>query len=205
LPVGSLPTSVTCPLRSTGITPASLLLRSSPPLAGASVLSASRLEPLVPFPLPSPARFSRSAREPSRGSRRLHAGCRSGGLMPSPELFPEDGSTPGSDIAPETPFENPSRINGRRFIDPGAPRPWQLIRFRHFCSGSLALASLDLAVLDLRSKFDCNAHHHGFLTAAACSGLRSAHDCRPRRAFISRTVVHRHTQTALVTHDPQRT
>jgi hypothetical protein len=56
-------------------------------------------EPLVPFPLPSPARFSRSAREPSRGSRRLHAGCRSGGLMPSPELFPEDGSTPGSDIA----------------------------------------------------------------------------------------------------------
>src|SRR5262245_41758215 len=51
------------------------------------------------FPLPSPARFSRSAREPSRGSRRLHAGCRSGSLMPSPELFPEDGSTPGSDIA----------------------------------------------------------------------------------------------------------
>jgi hypothetical protein len=33
-----------------GITPASLLLRSSPPLAGASVLSASRFEPLVPFP-----------------------------------------------------------------------------------------------------------------------------------------------------------
>jgi hypothetical protein len=94
LPVGSLPTSVTYPLRSTGITPASLLLQSSPPLAGASVLSASRLEPLVPFPLPSPARFSRSAREPSRGSRRLYAGCRSGSLMPSPELFPEDGSTP---------------------------------------------------------------------------------------------------------------
>src|SRR5262245_9696368 len=22
----------------------------------------------------------------------------------------------------------------------------------------------------------CNAHHHGFLTTAACSGLRSAHD-----------------------------
>jgi hypothetical protein len=79
--------------------PASPLLRSSPPLAGALVLSASRLEPLVPFPFPSPAKFSRSARKPSRGSRRLHAGCRSGGLMPSPELFPEDGSTPGSDIA----------------------------------------------------------------------------------------------------------
>jgi hypothetical protein len=42
LPVGSLPTSVTCPLRSTSITPASSLVRSSPPLSGASVLSASR-------------------------------------------------------------------------------------------------------------------------------------------------------------------
>ncbi len=37
-----------------------------------------------------------------------------------------------------------------------------LMGFAHFCSGSLALASLDIAVLDLRSKFDCNAHHHGF-------------------------------------------
>src|SRR6476619_880820 len=33
--------------------PASSLLRSSPPLAGASVLSASRFEPLAPFPLAS--------------------------------------------------------------------------------------------------------------------------------------------------------
>src|SRR6266705_2876377 len=48
LPVGSLPTAMTCPLRSTGITPASSLLQGSPPLSGASVLSASRLEPLVP-------------------------------------------------------------------------------------------------------------------------------------------------------------
>ena len=44
--------------------PASSLLRGSPPLSGASVLSASRLEPLVPFPLASPARFSRSVQEP---------------------------------------------------------------------------------------------------------------------------------------------
>ena len=43
--------------------PASSLLRGSPPLSGAS-LSASRLEPLVPFPLASPARFSRSVQEP---------------------------------------------------------------------------------------------------------------------------------------------
>jgi len=44
--------------------PASSLLRSSPPLGGASVLSASRFWPLVPFPLPSPSRFSSSVQEP---------------------------------------------------------------------------------------------------------------------------------------------
>jgi hypothetical protein len=41
---------MTCPLRSATITAASSLLRGSPPLSGASVLSASRLEPLAPFP-----------------------------------------------------------------------------------------------------------------------------------------------------------
>src|SRR5712671_3919630 len=46
--------AMTCSLRSAGITPASTLLRGSPPLTGASVLSASRLEPLAPFPLASP-------------------------------------------------------------------------------------------------------------------------------------------------------
>jgi len=44
--------------------PASSLLRSSPPLAGASVLSASRFRPLAPFPLASSARFSSSVRKP---------------------------------------------------------------------------------------------------------------------------------------------
>src|SRR5271157_4009988 len=37
-------------------------LRGSPPLAGASVLTASRFRPLVPFPLASSARFSSSMR-----------------------------------------------------------------------------------------------------------------------------------------------
>src|SRR2546427_12692690 len=67
-------------LRSSPITGPSLLLRGSPPLSGASVLSASRLEPLAPFPLASPARFSRSIQEPGRESRRLHAGCHLGSL-----------------------------------------------------------------------------------------------------------------------------
>ena len=63
-PVGPRSTAMTHPLRSTGITPASSLLQGSPPLSGASVLSASRLEPLAPFPLASPVRFSRSIQEP---------------------------------------------------------------------------------------------------------------------------------------------
>src|ERR1700686_3830562 len=78
--------------------PASSLLRGSPPLSGASVLSASRLEPLAPFPLASPARFSRSIRKPGRASRRLHAGCRLGRLRASPRLIPKEGSPPGFDI-----------------------------------------------------------------------------------------------------------
>src|SRR5713101_6982205 len=45
------------------------LLRGSPPLSGASVLSASRLEPLVPFPLASPVRFSRSVQVAHRHCR----------------------------------------------------------------------------------------------------------------------------------------
>src|SRR5258707_13497498 len=79
--------------------PASTLLRGSPPLSGASVLSASRLEPLVPFPLPSPARFSRSIRQPDRASRCLHAGCRSVSIRTSTELIPEEGAPPSFDVA----------------------------------------------------------------------------------------------------------
>jgi hypothetical protein len=43
-------------------------------------------------------RFSRSARQPGRASRCLHAGCRSVGLRTSIELIPEEGSPPGFDI-----------------------------------------------------------------------------------------------------------
>src|SRR5215471_8795358 len=44
-------------------------------------------------------RFSRSIRKPGRALRRLHAGCRSGSIRASPELIPEEGAPPGSDIA----------------------------------------------------------------------------------------------------------
>src|SRR5215472_6204421 len=88
------------------------------------------------------------------------------------------------------------------------PRFWHhLIRFRHFIDGSLALASPSPADPGMLPGLGCNAHHHGFLTTAACSGLRSAHDCRPRRALLH--LLHSCAQlygpTALVTHDPQQT
>jgi hypothetical protein len=70
--------------------------RGTPPLSGTSVLSASRLEPLVPLPLASPATFSHSVQEPGRASRCRHAGCRSLGIRTSTELIPEEASAPGA-------------------------------------------------------------------------------------------------------------
>jgi hypothetical protein len=62
-------------------------------------------------------------------------------------------------------------------------RPWQLIRFRHFIDGSLALASLNLACRYLVPAFPQRSPPL-LLTTAACGGLRSTPDCRPRRALL---------------------
>src|SRR5262249_37112915 len=59
----------------------------------------------------------------------------------------------------------------------------RLIRFRHFCSGLLALASLDRACRNLVPTFPQRSPPR-LLTAAACGGLRSAPDCRTRRALL---------------------
>src|SRR4249920_621468 len=56
----SMSARVTRPLRSIPITGISSLLRGSPPLPAASVLSASWFLPLAPFPLASTDRFSSS-------------------------------------------------------------------------------------------------------------------------------------------------
>ena len=63
LPVGPLPTSVTCPLRSTGITPLPCYYGAVRPARriGTFGLAGSLL---VPFPLASLDRFSSSVREP---------------------------------------------------------------------------------------------------------------------------------------------
>ena len=83
--------AMACSLRSTGIAPASSLLRSSPPLIGASVLSASRLTPFAPFPLASPLTFRTRA-----WSSFAPPTCRMllGPHQASPELIPEEGSPP---------------------------------------------------------------------------------------------------------------
>src|SRR5215468_9959859 len=65
-----------------------------------------------------------------------------------------------------------------------SPRFWhRLIAFRHFCSGSLALASLNHACRNLVPTFPQRSPP-SLLTTAACGGLRSAPDCRPRRTSL---------------------
>ena len=71
--------------------------------------------------------------------------------------------------------------------DPGGmatPRFWhRLIGFRHVISGSLALASLNHTCRNLVPTFPQRSPP-SLLTTAACGGLRSTPDCRPRRAFL---------------------
>ena len=93
--------------------------------------------------------------------------------------------------------------------DPGGrvtPRFWhRLNRFRHFCGGSLALASLDRACRNLVPAFPQRSPPR-LLTAAACGGLRSAPDRRTRRALLhlSYSCAPPILASALVTHDPIR-
>src|SRR5258708_8138372 len=64
------------------------------------------------------------------------------------------------------------------------PRFWhRLIRFRHVISGSLTLASLNLACRDHVPAFPQRSPPL-LLTTAACGGMRSTPDCRPRRALL---------------------
>ena len=70
-----------------------------------------------------------------------------------------------------------------------------------FCSGSLALASLDRACRNLVSAFPQRSPPR-LLLAAACGGLRSAPDHRTRRALLrlSYSCAPPMTHAALVTH-----
>src|SRR5262249_12913945 len=74
------------PLCSSSITELSSLLRAAPPLRSASVLSPSRLEPLVACSLASENKIPPSLRKPLPPSRHLHAGCHSGRLRHPPKM-----------------------------------------------------------------------------------------------------------------------
>jgi len=108
-------------------------------------------------------RFLRSVRKPGRASRRPHAGCPSGHIRHPPSWSRRKGHPP------VLTSPNPLSTLHRRFACARLSRPCHL---------------------GMPPKLGCNAHHHCFLVAAACSGLGSAPDCRTRRApsSISRTV-----------------
>jgi hypothetical protein len=83
----------------------------------------------------------------------------------------------------------------------------RLIRFRHFNSGSLALASLNLTRRESLSQRWLQRSPPSLLATAACSGLRPAPDCRPRRALLhlSYSSAPPYSDSAFVTHDPEQT
>jgi hypothetical protein len=82
----------------------------------------------------------------------------------------------------------------------------RLIAFRHFCSGSLALASLNRACRNLVPTFPQRSPP-SLLTTAACGGLRSASDCRPRRTYLHLSYSYASPcgPALLVTQDPTAT
>src|SRR5260370_15732268 len=81
-----------------------------------------------------------------------------------------------------------------------------LLAFRHFCSGSLALASLNRACRNLVPTFPQRSPP-SLLTTAACGGLRSAPDCRPRRTYLHLSYSYASPcgPALLVTQDPSAT
>src|SRR6202162_5130696 len=143
-------------LRSSPITAPSSLLRTAPPLCPASVLWSLPVSPLGRLPLHRDDRFSRSIQEPDPTSRRLNAGCRAGRFQV------RSRACPGRSVHP-------------RFRH-------HLKAFRHFIDGSLALASPDPTCRNLVPAF-LQRSPRPLLTAAACSGLRPAPDCRPPGAY----------------------
>ena len=113
-------------------------------------------------------------------------------------------------FAPPTCRMAPGQYQGIPQADPeGRVTPrfcHRLISFRHFIGGLLALASLNRAC---RNRVPASPQRSPplLLTTAACGGLRSAPDCRSRRALLhlSYSYAPPFGPAALVTHDPKPT
>ena len=97
------------------------------------------------------------------------------------------------------PRTDPGRWSSPRFRH-------RLIRFRHFISGSLTLASLDPTCRDLVPTF-LQRSPPSLFTTAACSGLEPAPDCRLRGTYphLSYSIAPPSSVGAFVTHRPRRT
>jgi hypothetical protein len=114
-----------------------------------------------------------------------------------------------SSFAPPTCRMPLGRTSGNPRTDPGRlanPRfRHRLIRFRHFISGSLALASLDPTCRDLVPTF-LQRSLPSLFTTAACSGLKPAPDCRLRGAYphLSYSIAPPYSVDAFVTHSQIR-
>src|SRR5258708_25227667 len=78
------------------------------------------------------------------------------------------------------------------------------LHYRDFIDGSLALASLNLACRYLVPAFPQRSPPL-LLTTAACGGLRSTPDCRPRRTSLSYSCASPFGPAILVTQDPTPT
>src|SRR5215831_3565016 len=113
-------------------------------------------------------------------------------------------------VAPPTCRMPLGRASGSPRTDPGGrviPQfRHRLIRFRHFIDGSLALASLNRTCRTLVATFPQRSPPW-LLTTAACGGLRSTPDCRPRRALLhlSYSCASPCGPALLVTQNPERT
>src|ERR1700687_4403233 len=101
------------------------------------------------------------------------------------------------------------QASGFSRADPGGrvtPRfRHRLIRFRHFVDGSLALASLNHACRNPVPTFPQRSPP-SLLRTAACGGLGSTPDCRPRRALLHLSYSYAPPcgPVMLVTQDPLR-
>src|ERR1700730_9003124 len=177
-PVGPWSTAMTCSLCSTGITPLRRYYEAVRPSPAHRYFR--------------PRSWSRLCLFPSHRRQGSHVPYES--LVELRAAYMPDAARTVSGI--------PRAHPGGRVI----PRFWhRLNRFRHFCGGSLALASLDRACRNPVPAFPQRSPPR-LLTAAACGGLRSAPDCRTRRALLhlAYSCAPPILTSALVTHDPKR-
>src|SRR5262252_9562613 len=156
--------------------PTSSLLRGSPPLSGASVLSASRLEPLVPFPFTSPCRLPGRRgcyhpRPPQIRTRRFPAsGSSQESFVPSGVAVDDPGrwqQMPGEERVEAGPCEQPS---SRSTSQPLLPYSHDLVAIPLQPRPRLSAANSSARSLCLRGHRDPTSQPHASFAFAFSAG-----------------------------------